>query len=556
MKKRLLAVVAGLLSAMLVFVGCGTTSVGLYKSEGDATDVTYASYTDLTTALDGAEIDEETLTENGNIVVEKEVETKTHYGVFNVLDGVYTFPLSLVHSIEIITIEESGDAFKVKYDAEGKECYKIVRASGEVLYENLEAVSFNGSNAVKKAVYEAWTIKKDGFENVEILKYAKGEKTVHYTTDNGVGKTITATDFTWLGEYSAELVDYIWTSRLTSTGTTLYTISNLKGKVIGECEINNNHIKGLALVGKYGFFQNAYEVDQYSSDFDYVEGGKKYELETLRMNLKTGSIKKFKDFGYVFETHMSMGEERAVFEVSKIENKQLNDEVEAFIEPNGKITEIAYPYERIVKLNEELSIAEGNSTYCSTLHIIDLNGEIVVDLSSSDVDYDYVAHCDKFIVLKDADAEKYGMINFAGELVVPFEYDVNHGIVNDVWFASKNTTNADLGLKVKVYYAIDAAGVATVKSEERINEDDVTISNKLGEVEIETLSIINNRLAVVKTNADEVGKYNYALYAYSDFATPLTTFAKLASLNISLHKITESGNAFLVVTSNGIGVLR
>ena len=169
MKKIFLPVIACILSLTLILSGCGSDK-GMHSKLADTSDLRFSGYTDLTVILDGATIDKETLTKNGSVVVSKEIDGVTCYGVFNVLEGAFKLGLESVKSIKPIANTEIGDSFIVEYEKDGKTLCKIVRDNGTVVYEGIDSAEFLGSQKLKKEYYEAWSFYKDGFENFEVLK--------------------------------------------------------------------------------------------------------------------------------------------------------------------------------------------------------------------------------------------------------------------------------------------------------------------------------------------------------------------------------------------------
>ncbi len=556
MKKIFLPIIAFVLSATLALSGCGKEKVGVYMTRAEAKDVTYSRYTDITVALDGASIKNETLTKNGNVVVTKEVEGLTYYGVFNVFDAKYIYKLERVVEIIIIVVGEKEDVFKVKYDVDGNFRCKIIRQSGEVVYENLEEVEFAGTKALKKVVYEAWKFKKDGFENFEVIKTKNGKKTVNYSTNNAIGKEITPTDYVWGGMFSTKLVDYVLMVRELANGNSLYMVVNKKGKVVAEYEVDVANLHSIVLVGSSLIVQYVYPVDAYATNFDFLEYGNKKNLETIKVNIKTGKTKKLSNVKCLIDSEMSIGENFASVGINKIENKMLGSSVDAFIDENGKIIEEQYAYDNFIKVSENKLVAENANEEMSIFQIINSDGRVLTDLTASNANYDYVTHCDKFIVIKDAITNKYAMIDLNGKLLTAFVYDESFGVVNDVWLASKKTENTSELTKTITYYQVDAKGVEVKLSQKKTNLEDVVTSNILGEKAIVGLGVVNELVAVVKTNSEQVGLFNYALYAFNDFTTPLTTFANLNEFNIEVISISSSHKQILVVANGKVGILR
>ena len=333
MKRIFLPVVALIMSTTLILSGCGTKSSSFYDSNVEAKDVSYTSYTDLSVALDGATIDKDTITRNGSAVVTKDIDGATYYGVFNLLDGKYTYALEKVYGIEII-IQGDEDAFKIKYDVEGNERYKIVYESGEVVYENLEDVEYIGRRTVKKVVYEAWKFRKDGFNNLEVLKIKKGKRIVNFTTNNAIGNEITPTDYIWGGGFSSELVNYVISVRLLSNGNSLYTVLNKKGKAVAEYEMDINNLNAVVIVGGSMIVQYVYPVDAYSTKFDFFEDGEKKQIETLKVNIKNGKVKKLSKVDCLIESQMISSENFSRIRIREIDNKILGSTIDGFIDGN------------------------------------------------------------------------------------------------------------------------------------------------------------------------------------------------------------------------------
>jgi hypothetical protein len=148
------------------------------------------------------------------------------------------------------------------------------------------------------------------------------------------------------------------------------------------------------------------------------------------------------------------------------------------------------------------------------------------------------------------------MIDLNGKLLTSFVYDESLGVVNDVWLASKKTENTNELTKTITYYQVDAKGVEVKLSEKKTNSEDVVISNSLKERAIVELSVINEMVSVVKTNSEQVGLFNYALYAFNDFSTPLTTFTGLTEFNIEVVPVTPNCKNILVNINGKVGILR
>ena len=88
------------------------------------------------------------------------------------------------------------------------------------------------------------------------------------------------------------------------------------------------------------------------------------------------------------------------------------------------------------------------------------------------------------------------------------------------------------------------------------SNDDTLISNALGEKAIVELSAINEHIAVVKSNSEQVGLFNYYLYALNDFTTPLTSFANVSEWNIETYQISQNCKNILVFVNGQVGILR
>ena len=556
MKKIILPILTLVVAVSVLFTGCGSSSIGYYRTKTQAMDNSYSTYTDLSVALDGATVKPETMTENGNVVVSKEIEGVVHFGVFNVLEGTYKLALGNVTDIQIISAGAEGDYFVVNYKVEEAVKSKLVKATGEVLYENVDKIEFHGARTVKKANYEAWVYTKDGFSNLEVIKIKKGQRTVNYSVNNGVGNPISIMEFVWGGTYSGSLVDYVAYSKELANGNTLYQIVNKKGNVVSEYELDVQYLSSAVIVGEYLFVQYLYPVDPYSTKFDVLKGEEKFKVETVRISIKSGKTKALGNFNYLLNDAEHNGEDFARVEVEKIENKLPVGETFAFLTKEGKIKEAKFAYNDVHKIAENVNVAENNAGDFKIFQIIDNAGNVLCDLSARNTDYDYVTHCDKFIVVKDVEKNKYGVIDLAGKLIVPFEYDESFGVVNDVWLATKKTENATDATKITTYYSVDANGTATKQSEKTLNSEDALVSNKLGDMGIVELSTLIGSVAIVKSNAEQASKYNYMVVGYNNLISPLTTFANVDELTINAYKVNPSGKQILIIAGAQVGILR
>lgn len=558
MKKIFLPVIACILSLTLILSGCGSDK-GMHSKLADTSDLTFSGYTDLTVILDGATLDKETLTKNGSVVVSKEIDGVTCYGVFNVLEGAFKLGLESVKSIKPIANTEIGDSFIVEYEKDGKTLCKIVRDNGTVVYEGIDSAEFLGSQKLKKEYYEAWSFYRDGFENFEVLKIKDSKTSVNYSVSNGIGKQFITENYIWGGEYSKELVNFVFKTQPLENGNIQYIVFNQKGKVVSNYEINLNNVNDMVSVGKSLVVQYLHPVDAYSSNFDVVIEGAKYNLETKKIDLKTGKGKTIGGFKYLLDSDktQTINEETLKVAVTKIENKMPAYKTYAYLTEDGKSTETTFFYTKIVPIKENLILAETDEGVGSTLHLMDGNEKIIVDLSSFKTDYDYVAHSDKFIILKDETSGKYGMIDTEGNMITNFVYDGSEGVVNDVWFAYKNEYNETEESTNKISYTVDLNGAEAKQVETLYNKEDVITSNSFQERGITSITCKNGCLAEVKENGTEAGRSTYSLYLYSDLATAIKEFKNVDEFTIETLEVGVHTKAILIIASDGtVGVVR
>ncbi len=559
MKKIFIPVIACLLSLTLILSGCGTNN-GMHSKLASTSDLKFSGYTDLTVILDGATIDKDSLTTNGSVVVSKEIDGVVCYGVFNVLEGVFKLGLEKVVSIEPIATTSIGDSFIVKYEKDGKTLCKVVRDNGIVIYDGLDSAEFVGSQKLKKEYYEAWKYTLNGFENFEVLKIKNGETTVNYTTGNGIGKQLITEEYAWGGQFSKDLVGYVVKMQLLPSGNQKYVVLDKKEKVVSTYEINVNNINDIVTIGKSMIVQYLHPVDAYSNNFDVVIDGAKYNVETMCVDLKTGKEKTLSGFKYLLgsASTQKINDTTTKLGVKKIENKMPSYDTYIYMTETGKATETAFYYAKMVPIKENLILAETDDSVAKILHLIDSNENIVVDLSSFGKDYDYVAHSDKFIILKDDESGKYGMIDTAGNMITNFLYDGSEGVVNDVWLAYKNEFNATEETTTKTYYTVDLNGAEAKQVETILNKESIVTSNTFKERGIDSITCKNGAIAEIKEAGTEANKYTYSLYLYSDLATSVKQFTNVDEVTIETINVGGSfTKAILIIASDGsVGIIR
>lgn len=567
MKKIIIPIICCVLSFSILLTGCGSSGYEFYKSVGSA--VTYSAYTDIKAGLDGASFvtngsGKVEVSENGNVVVSKVIEGKTCYGVYNVNEGVYKYNLEEATSISIFTYEGVGDVFEI--DKTGGSEVKYLKANGEILLDKVQGATFLGYRAVKKVTYEAWSYKVDGLESFVVYQTKKGVRKEYFSIKNGVGHQLGETTFIWGGYLSESLVDYVIESAELASGNLLYKVQNKKGKVVGEYEIDSQHLNTFAMVGEYIYFQYEYPVDSYSSDFDFIDGGEKYNLVTERVTVKNGKTKEIKNFGYYLVSNGVPRDGFSRVRVQKISNKLLGEVLPAFITENGKIIEQKYEYAGVIKISEDLLIAEdyedGYAKDYNLLHIIDKEGNIKVDLSNSEKNYNYASHSDNVVIIEDTtDSEKtrYAMIDHKGILLTKFDYDTNYGVVNGTWLAGKilDATSGDDVIRTYAVYAVNAKGEETLISQKKIKVDgEELVSNKFGDKDIVEFTTYDGVVACVRENGSEAGKYNYNFYSFDNFTTPIMTFSNAEPTQIEIYAYGLEDSSFLVTFGDSIGVLK
>ena len=567
MKKFILPIVTCIITLSVLLTGCGFKGHGFYSNYSNSV-IKYSSYIDVKAGLDGATFVKDhdgnlNMSEIGNVVVTKTVEGAVLYGVYNVNDGVYKYNLEAVDAISVQNFGQSGDVFMI--DKKGSELFKYVRDNGEVLFDDVENAQWLGARTIKKVSYEAWNYTIDGLDSFVLYKTQKGVKKEHFKVENGLGQTLGNSEFVWAGELSEKLVDYVIESVDLSGENSMYRVINRKGKIVGEYEVNTEYMNGLAYVGEYIYFQYSYPLDAYASKFDYIDDGVKYDLVTERVTIKNGKVRSMGNFNYVIDGYGFPGEDFARLQVQKISNKLLDAHISAFLTDDGEVVEVKYNYGKMVRLSEDLLIAEddesvGGNAY-NVLHIIDDDGNIKVDLSSRDNNYNIHAHSDNVVVLQDATNEldvKYGMIDHDGKLLTKFEYDQSFGVVNGVWLAGKNIDNTTDGVSVSSVYAVNSKGEATLISEKKINVGGGDlVSNKFGDKDIVEFSTVDGVVAYVRENGSEAGKYNYHFYSFDNFTTPLVSFTNIESTEITTHHYFAGNKSnYLVMVGNNIGVIK
>ena len=452
MKKRMLTVLTVLLACCFVFAGCGAENVSRVYTRDEEKTFEISSFTDITTNLSEADF-EGSVTDRGNVVVSKLVGADLNYGVFSILENKYVVNLAKVDSIEVEETEAADYAI-IETTTSGVTTYKVTQLNGSDIYTDLKEVSLSTSYKLGEAVFEVWSVQPANVEvaHLEYVKIANGVRTVVYDTKLEMGENLNSLKAEPAIEYGKDnlLLE-------TFTGDNGYrnfkVINTEDNEVVAEYSLYLPEIINTVYIGDYMIYQTRKEVDAYSNDYTYMDGGVKYQLETRKINLLDGKDKKIRT-KYLIEDDVSFaefGNDFTIVKVQMIEDKQLQYASSAVLTVDGKVELLDHTYSNISKLNDNRFYAiKGYKK-----HIIDAQFNVVVDLS----DYEVQEINASFAVIERAD--KLAMVDLDGKLLTAFEYENIYATSNNAVIMNKDVKDTTTNKITRTYYSVSATGVAT-----------------------------------------------------------------------------------------------
>jgi len=440
------------------------------------------------------------ITENGNVVVAKQVDTKTHHGVFSLVENKIVWAMRDSKEITLITDHISGiDYVKAKLEpkVEGEQPrYSIYTLDGDndVLFSELNEVNNLFSVENDDVDYEIWETTLNGIKT----------RTVYALSNNTREKIFTRDINPYLDEdvYPAKIAGGkdggSLIVRTTSTASGMrYIVETENGKVKADYIVDELNLEAKIYFDKFAILQYRTPVDMYSTKYDYIdnETGEKFNIVTYKINQMNGKKSKI-DCDYVLGNSMNNVADNAVLtSVNKIINGRVYEDMatSAIVFETGKIQVLNYAYEEIKKLGDNRFAARFDSTY----HIINEKFEVLAECDNSKI----MATTDSYMLI---DEGTYcNMINFDGKVIASPKY--TRGEFRE--FSNGYAVFEDaVGTSVR-YIRIDANG------EEKV------IGTKDGSVYTYGTTAVNgivvNNGFVIVVGASTSGKTMYTLYNYA-----------------------------------------
>ncbi len=295
-----------------------------------------------------------------------------------------------------VVLEEDNYLYEDVYGS------KMINVDGPVFYEHVKSLTQADADAGKLMIHNVYEVDPITKQKKLLDNYNYGDQYQNETFK------LDLTEFGLSGYYITSTIDNIYNVYNEETDQ-LINIINVPDGVGGRGTFYNGHI----------FYQNSYEVNQFSENYSYMSGGKKYQLQTKSINMLTGEEKQLK-VDYKINTINGFKDDAgiikyAIANVFKIESKLLINDTRYNVILNNKgqiISDVSnIDFDSLIKLDE-------NRIYDKEV-IYDYDLNPIFRLPSSD-DYEIIPS-EKIIIIHDKG--KFGATDYDGNVVIPFIYD-------------------------------------------------------------------------------------------------------------------------------------
>lgn len=407
-----------------------------------------------------------------------------------VLENVFCGKLGSGRSLDIAYYNSEGSRLSItEYDQTEQQMY------GHILEKNLtvslkkkgvKVKSKNSFNKKKIAItdaqfkvafrrdgiynYELWEITDtDGKTYINLYQVNDGKRNLVQTLNNSIGTNIESTSqtadlshLTWLNEEAQQWVNGLFeysqvplyflkdgtpmlmqvsissinsTEESVSLAISIYDIHfNLKDT--SHITINNSFHTALR-VGNNIFVQYSKPASEKKYDYAMIEGDtiKYFKLETLKLNLKTGSHSSIAFDYLITDYNSSFNIETVLIHAKEIKNRLLNNESLILINDKLQAKEINYEFNYLTKINNERYIASGN------------NGDYLIDEKYNKICY--LGNADDIFTTKDAiiiqDNEKgcSYVCDMNGTIIKEYGLDEIENIYDDTYYLVNTTSEID-----------------------------------------------------------------------------------------------------------------
>ncbi len=361
---------------------------------------------------------------------------------------------------------------------------------------------------VDKYWYETWDITTtDDMHYTNLYKIKRGQHELIQTINNDIGLKPEEKDlqlfFTKNG--TPRLVN------LQNTGThstyNKFVVYDINYHKLGTAEINDiqaENINKYFQIGDKFFVQCLVPTDSKKYDLQTTVADKSYyyNVDTYKINLKTGDISKAKFKYVVVETNTDFNNETALLKLVKIKGKRADVESYYVVNDRLQTQAIDYKFDSITKISKNHYIA---TSATGDITLIGNNYKKLADFS----DYNEYFTTENAIVLKSATDTYAYVCNHNGDIIKKYlkteienTYSTKYYSVKETVIDGANTTTSyyleNLGIREKNPYRIIVNG----NQAHTYNDIDYTFAR----------TVFTEHLTLVLRIKESNGLYDYDFY--------------------------------------------
>lgn len=569
MKKIKFLLLSLLMFFSVTLVACAGDSDFAIDAE-KASAPNYTSATILT--LNNSTVDYSSITDRGNAIISRysSSENKYYYSVYSLLENKTVYPE--VEDRPVLYSTDVADYVQVQVTASMHNVYKLDGNNTVALYQ---ATNVYGIYSYKfgDAVYEEWEYQLSGSDEItyKIKKFVNGQEVEFNTELPETGKVGMENVSSAMEMLGPEFDDKYFATSVLANGNIELTVYNKEGKEKDRFTIDNKYFTQIqcppVFLGKFMISQVVEELPEDAEKYDYINNDVKYDVETVKINLLNGKVKKFKIDYLLTDVEYDMEHDYVAAEAMKIEDKKLVPSGNILFDVNANVKELKYNYTSYKKLNDNRFVATGRDGADSRItHIIDEKYNLVCDLSA----YSISNYGNSVLVL--SNSEEYVMIDFDGNIKtrlikqdtqnftilyqglnndVMLFVEIDRNYTDDIGYPGKNLTRS-------VVYGINKDGVTRMVAE-AISDDDnggVALSKKYGLETYATITFHSFGYTISKKyEEDNTIKYTYDIYTGDGVLLATVSNQSYATPNVNVRTFGEEDQYLLATINSGKAVL-
>ncbi len=598
MKKKIVAMLSLVVCASIILSGCKSSTA---NATSELPTYNLTAFAEVSGGLEGGTISVlNEITDNGNIIVTKQQESTTLYGVYNLISGTMVEPYVTVEDIEFLDSVGTNDYIRIKTrNGEGTPIYSAKVVGGTEFYTGLNKIELKASAKNGKKYYEVWALEtatESWYEQVEVS--AKGKRTLMYNSKVTKGDNINkASQVPGLVSMFAGVFEEAESNNLkkfakytaSQEGNKIVYYNMKSGKKVAEIDLTDlftSSIYSTLFIGDWALIQQLSMVADNATEYTTEISGSKVVIITTAINLLNGKVKELDTDYFITENYGDsciIGDKvyaRGCF----IEDKKVTPVQILEIDTNFKVKTVPYKYEEIIKLNKNYCLAYGESNtllknvkpddsivaksndYLDVYHILDNKGNIVIDipvqvwgdpLNDSAVQYaDFYIGNNACAIYNEARGV-YDIMNFAGK-VLATDIDDIYTYSNGYFSCVKTVENADGTSEEQIFALNEKNGetnqIASIKYDASKTPVKTTVKDvEYSKISFNSFSTSRELDACPETlfmayNLTSSGKYD--IFLFNALGDIVVTISECASTNISVKYFGEDYENIVVGTED------